>query len=327
MNILKAHDSLLLDLDGTVWEGGQPLQCVVDVINSCGVPAVYVTNNASRSPQAVSEMLREIGLHADAEHVVTSAQAALVLMGAEIPAGSKVLIIGADSFRALARDAGYEVVNSADDKPAAVLQGMDKSVGWEQLSEAAYAINNGAKFYASNLDTSLPTERGFAVGNGALVGAVAAATGVEPISAGKPEPAMFTYAAKKIGSKKPLAVGDRLNTDIAGGNTAAMDTFHVLTGVSGELELIEAPVEHRPTFVGAGFHELSLPTAVAKPSAQGDFRARVDGYDIVLQGGNPKSTSIQALRTVLEVAWAMPEPPRYIQPRSEFAEKAVAAWR
>ena len=327
MNILKAHDSLLLDLDGTVWEGGQPLQCVVDVINSCGVPAVYVTNNASRSPQAVSEMLREIGLHSDAEHVVTSAQAALVLMGAEIPAASKVLIIGADSFRALARDAGYEVVNSADDKPAAVLQGMDKSVGWEQLSEAAYAINNGAKFYASNLDTSLPTERGFAVGNGALVGAVAAATGVEPISAGKPEPAMFTYAAKKIGSKKPLAVGDRLNTDIAGGNTAAMDTFHVLTGVSGELELIEAPVEHRPTFVGAGFHELSLPTAVAKPSAQGDFRARVDGYDIVLQGGNPKSTSIQALRTVLEVAWAMPEPPRYIQPRSEFAEKAVAAWR
>ncbi|HFG8935562.1 TPA: HAD-IIA family hydrolase [Corynebacterium striatum] len=327
MNILKAHDSLLLDLDGTVWEGGQPLQCVVDVINSCGVPAVYVTNNASRSPQAVSEMLREIGLQTDAEHVVTSAQAALVLMGAEIPAASKVLIIGADSFRALARDAGYEVVNSADDKPAAVLQGMDKSVGWEQLSEAAYAINNGAKFYASNLDTSLPTERGFAVGNGALVGAVAAATGVEPISAGKPEPAMFTYAAKKIGSKKPLAVGDRLNTDIAGGNTAAMDTFHVLTGVSGELELIEAPVEHRPTFVGAGFHELSLPTAVAKPSAQGDFRARVDGYDIVLQGGNPKSTSIQALRTVLEVAWAMPEPPRYIQPRSEFAEKAVAAWR
>lgn len=327
MNILKAHDSLLLDLDGTVWEGGQPLQCVVDVINSCGVPAVYVTNNASRSPQAVSEMLREIGLDADAEHVVTSAQAALVLMGAEIPAGSKVLIIGADSFRALARDAGYEVVNSADDKPAAVLQGMDKSVGWAQLSEAAYAINNGAKFYASNLDTSLPTERGFAVGNGALVGAVAAATGVEPISAGKPEPAMFAYAAKKVGSKKPLAVGDRLNTDIAGGNAAAMNTFHVLTGVSGELELIEAPVEQRPTFVGAGFHELSLPTAVAKPSAQGDFRARVDGYDIVLQGGNSKSTSIQALRTVLEVAWAMPEPPRYIQPRSEFAEKAVAAWR
>lgn len=327
MNILKAHDSLLLDLDGTVWEGGQPLRCVVDVINSCGVPAVYVTNNASRSPEAVASMLSEIGLQADPEHIVTSAQASLVLMAVEIPAGSKVLVIGAESFRTLTREAGYQVVDSAEDKPAAVVQGMDKAIGWRELSEAAYAINNGAKFFATNLDTSLPTERGFAVGNGALVGAVAASTGVEPISAGKPEPAMFTYAAKKVGSKKPLAVGDRLDTDIAGGNAAAMDTFHVLTGVSGELELIEAPVAQRPNFIGAGFHELSLPVAVAKPGAQGDFRARCDGYDIVLQGGNEKSTSIQALRTVLEVAWAMPEPPRYIQPRSEFAEKAVAAWR
>lgn len=197
MNILKAHDSLLLDLDGTVWEGGQPLRCVVDVINSCGVPAVYVTNNASRSPEAVASMLSEIGLQADPEHIVTSAQASLVLMAAEIPAGSKVLVIGAESFRTLTREAGYQVVDSAEDKPAAVVQGMDKALGWKELSEAAYAINNGAKFFATNLDTSLPTERGFAVGNGALVGAVAASTGVEPISAGKPEPAMFTYAAKK----------------------------------------------------------------------------------------------------------------------------------
>ena len=175
----------------------------------------------------------------------------------DLSAGAKVLIIGADSFRALAREAGFEVVDSADDKPAAVLQGMDKSVGWTQLSEGAIAINNGAKYYASNLDTQLPTERGLAVGNGSLVAAITSTTGVEPKSAGKPEPAMFTQAAKLVGATKPLAVGDRLDTDIAGGNTAAMDTFHVLTGVSRELELIEAPVDLRPNFIGAGFH-LSL---------------------------------------------------------------------
>lgn len=134
MNILKAHDSLLLDLDGTVWEGGQPLRCVVDVINSCGVPAVYVTNNASRSPEAVASMLSEIGLLADPEHIVTSAQASLVLMASEIPAGSKVLVIGAESFRTLTREAGYQVVDSAEDKPAAVVQGMDKAIGWKELS-------------------------------------------------------------------------------------------------------------------------------------------------------------------------------------------------
>lgn len=327
MSILKTHDSLLLDLDGTVWEGGQALQCVVDVVNSCGIPTVYVTNNASRSPQTVAEMLGEIGVKTDAGHVVTSAQAAIRMAREDLSAGAKVLIIGANSFRALAREAGFEVVDSADDKPAAVLQGMDKSVGWTQLSEGAIAINNGAKYYASNLDTQLPTERGLAVGNGSLVAAITSTTGVEPKSAGKPEPAMFTQAAKLVGATKPLAVGDRLDTDIAGGNTAAMDTFHVLTGVSRELELIEAPVDLRPNFIGAGFHELSLSEAQASPGAQGGFMARYDGYDIVLQGGNEKSTSIEALRTVLEVAWAGPKPPRYIQPRSEFAEKAVSTWQ
>lgn len=327
MSILKTHDSLLLDLDGTVWEGGQALQCVVDVINSCGIPAVYVTNNASRSPQTVADMLGAIGLDADANHVVTSAQAVIKIAREDLPAGAKVLVIGADSFRALARDAGFIVVDSADDQPAAVLQGMDKSVGWEQLSEGALAINQGAKYYASNLDTSLPTERGMAVGNGSLVAAVVSTTGVEPISAGKPEPAMFTQAAKLVNSSKPLAVGDRLDTDIVGGNNAAMDTFHVLTGVSRELALIEATPEERPNFIGAGFHELSLSEAQARPGAQGGFRARFDGYDIVLQGGNEKSTSVEALRTVLEVAWAGSEPPRYIQPRSEAAERVVSTWR
>ena len=327
MSILKTHDSLLLDLDGTVWEGGQALQCVVDVINSCGVPAVYVTNNASRSPQTVADMLEEIGLETDANRVVTSAQAVVKIAREDLPAGAKVLVIGADSFRSLARDAGFVVVDSADDKPAAVLQGMHKSVGWEQLSEGALAINQGAKYYASNLDTSLPTERGMAVGNGALVAAVVSTTGVEPISAGKPEPAMFTQAAKLVNSSKPLAVGDRLDTDIVGGNNAAMDTFHVLTGVSRELALIEAKPEERPNFIGAGFHELSLSEAQARPGAQGGFKARFDGYDIVLQGGTEKSTSVEALRTVLEVAWAGSEPPRYIQPRSEAAERVVSTWR
>ncbi|MDK4233611.1 HAD-IIA family hydrolase [Corynebacterium accolens] len=327
MSVLSKHDALLLDLDGTVWEGGRPLSNVVDVINTCGVPAVYVTNNASRSPEAVATMLTDIGLTADSGDIVTSAQAVLQLAAEEIPSGAKVLIIGADSFRNLAKDMGFSVVSSADDKPAAVLQGFDKSVGWEQLTEGALAIRAGAKYFASNLDTSLPIERGLGVGNGSLVAAVQKATGVEPVSAGKPEPAMFFLAAKKVGSKKPLAVGDRLDTDIVGGNTAAMNTFHVLTGVSGELELIEAPVEARPNFIGAGMHELSLPISQVRPGPQGDFTARCDGYDVLLQGGNESSTSVQALRTVLEVAWSMPAPPRYIQPRSEFAEKVVSKWR
>ena len=128
MTVLSKHDALLLDLDGTVWEGGRPLSNVVDVINTCGVPAVYVTNNASRSPQAVAKMLADIGLTAGTEQIVTSAQAVLQLAAEEVPAGAKLLIIGADSLRDLAREMGFKVVSSADDKPAAVVQGFDLSL-------------------------------------------------------------------------------------------------------------------------------------------------------------------------------------------------------
>ncbi len=326
MSLLKSHDGLLLDLDGTVWESGTALPGAVDTINSCGLPAMYVTNNASRAPEEVAGMLQAIGLNATAGDVVTSAQGAITLAAAKLPAGAKVLVVGADSFRDLARAAGFSVVASADDKPAAVLQGLSHDVSWRELNEAALAIRAGAAFFASNMDTSLPTERGLGVGNGSLVAAVSTATGVEPESAGKPGPAMFLQAAKTIGSTQPLAVGDRLDTDILGGNNAAMDTFHVLTGVSGPMALIEAPVDQRPDFIGQTLCDLSLSRAEAGVGAQGGFTARVDGLDVLLERGSDDATPLQALRTVLEVVWALPQPPRYIQPRSDAAERAVSAW-
>ncbi|MEX3514229.1 MULTISPECIES: HAD-IIA family hydrolase [unclassified Corynebacterium] len=325
-SLLESHDSLLLDLDGTVWEGDRPIGASVDIINACGLPCVYITNNASRSPGAVVDKLVGMGIKADAEHVLTSAQACLKLASEELPAGATVLVIGAESFRQLARQAGFNVVTSADDNPQAVLQGFDPAIGWAELTEAALAIRNGAKFYASNLDTSLPMERGLAVGNGSLVAAVSTATGVEPASAGKPAAAMFTQAVQGIGSKAPLAVGDRLDTDIQGGNAAGVDTFHVLTGVSGPLALIEAEEDQRPNFIGESLQDINLPEAELRPGAQGGFHARVDGEDIILSAGDPGATPVQALRTVLEVAWAMPHSPRYVRPVSDAADQATGAW-
>lgn len=326
MSLLSNYDALLLDLDGTVWEGGRAIPGAVDVINSCGLPSVYITNNASRAPQDVASKLEGIGLTVEPAQVLTSAQAAITMAKDNVQTGAKVLIVGADSFRDLARDAGFTVVTSADDEPEAVLQGFDPSVDWAMLTEAALSIQRGAQYIASNLDTSLPMERGLAVGNGSLVAAVTSATGVRPVSAGKPEPAMFLQAAESIGATKPLAVGDRLDTDIAGGNAAAMDTFHVLTGVSGAMDLIEAPRELRPTFIGTNMNDLALSRQEVSPGAQGGFTARIDGHDLLLERGNDNATSIQALRTVLEVVWAMPEPPRYIHPRSDIAEQATKAW-
>lgn len=326
-SVLERHDGLLLDLDGTVWQGGEPIEGAVDVINTCGLPAVYVTNNASKPPQSVAEKLSAMGLRVDASQVVTSAHAAVNMALSRHSKGERVLVVGAESFRELARQAGFEVVSSADENPVAVLQGFDPTVGWEHLTEAALALRAGANYIASNLDTSLPTERGLAVGNGSLVAAVTSATGVRPASAGKPEPEMFYQAAKIIGAERPLAVGDRLDTDIAGGNAAAMDTFHVLTGVSGPMDLIEAGIDERPTYIGTAMNDLALAPHEVRPGAQGGFTARIDGVDLLLEHGDPGASPIQALRTVLEVVWAMKEPPRYIKPRSDIAEQATEEWK
>lgn len=327
MSLIDQHDALLLDLDGTVWEGGRAIDGAVEFINSCELPAIYVTNNASRAPQVVAEKLASIALKATPADVLTSAQAAVTLAGEHISPGAKVLVIGADSFRELVREGGYTVVSSADDNPAAVLQGFDPSVGWAQLTEGALAIRQGAVYIASNLDTSLPTERGLAVGNGSLVAAVNSATGVEPVSAGKPEPAMFVQAAHRIGSRIPLVVGDRLDTDIAGGKAAAMSTFHVLTGVSHEIALLEADVEHRPDYIGESLSDISVSSNQLRPGPQGGFTARVDGLDLLIDNGDAGATSIQALRTALQVAWSMPKPPRYIQPLSAKAEEVIQGWK
>lgn len=326
MSLIEQHDALLLDLDGTVWEGGRAIDGAVDFINSCGLPSVYVTNNASRAPEAVAEKLRGIGLKVETADVLTSAQAAVTLAGEHVPQGARILVIGADSFRDLVTAAGYTVVASADDKPDAVLQGFDPSVDWAQLTEGALAIRQGAKYVASNLDSSLPTERGLAVGNGSLVAAIESATGVSPVSAGKPEPEMFVQAARLVGAKRPLVVGDRLNTDIAGGNAAAMNTFHVLTGVSHEMELIEASKEYRPNFIGDSLSDMTRSAHELAPGAQGGFTARVDGHDVLVDNGDSTATSVQALRTVLEVVWSMGKAPRYIQPVSEKAESVIRGW-
>ncbi|MDO5511583.1 HAD-IIA family hydrolase [Corynebacterium sp.] len=326
MSLLRAHDALLLDLDGTVWEGGQAIPGAVETINGAGVPSIYITNNAMRAPQVVAKKLQAIGLSATEDDVVTSAQAAIDLAAGHLEPGDPVLIIGTPSFKELATRAGYRVVESADENPKAVLQGLDPEATWAVLSEAALAIRRGATYVASNLDTTLPDPRGLLVGNGSMVAAVVSATGVTPASAGKPQGAMFLTAAEKVGARNPLTVGDRLDTDIEGANAAGMPSLHVLTGVSGHIALLEAVKEQRPTYIADDMRALHEDPASLAPGPQGGFTARVDGNDILLERGSAESTSVQALRTVLEVAWSMNGPADLIRPVGEHAARAVASW-
>lgn len=283
LGLLDDYDVLLVDLDGTVFAGGRPIDGAHEGLD--GRRSVFITNNASRSPRQVADHLTGLGFSASADDVLTSAQAACIL-ARDLLGGRSDLsayVVGAESFRELAREAGFTVVDSADGPvgtPDVVLQGHSPDNGWSELSEAALAIRAGALHVASNLDTTLPSERGFLVGNGSMVAAVVSATGVTPHSAGKPLSPMFTSAVDKTGATRPLAVGDRLDTDIAGGIAAGIDTLCVLTGVATHTQLLTT--EHRPTYIAANLRDHL--TGWTASTGTGD-----DPAAIVVHSGDRKS--------------------------------------
>ncbi|WP_333620222.1 HAD-IIA family hydrolase, partial [Dietzia sp.] len=263
--LVDGYDGLLVDLDGTLIRGNETVEFAPEALAAAGVPVAFVTNNASKSPAEIVEGLVSHGYAADLSNVINSAQAAVSMVAETVPAGTRVLVVGAPAFADLAAEAGFEVVNSADDAPEVVLQGLSKQLTWAELAEGSLAIRAGARWVASNTDATLPTERGFLPGNGSLVAALVAATDRRPEVAGKPGSEIMRRAAEMIGSRKPLVVGDRLDTDIAGGVAAGMDTLMVLTGVSDSDDAAAADSTHRPTYVAAGMDALGLPVV---PTAQ-----------------------------------------------------------
>lgn len=313
--LAEAYDLALVDLDGVAYRGPEPIEHAassLDAARARGMRLLFVTNNASREPETVAEHLSELGIPAGAEDVMTAAQAAATLLTEKVEAGAPVLVVGGAGLLTAVRGAGYRVVTSADDAPVAVVQGFSPDLGWRELAEAAYAIQRGALHIASNLDLTLPNERGLAPGNGSLVGVVVAATGVTPLSAGKPEPAMFRYAAERAGARAPLVVGDRLDTDLAGARAAGFPGLHVFTGVSQVPDVLLAHAAERPSFLGADLRSL-LEAHRAPTSAEdgwwvlGSARARaVDGgldlHDD--EGVDPAALRIDLVRAAAAASWA-----------------------
>ena len=275
-SLAALHDSLLLDLDGVVYVGAEPVPHATDALNSTaelGVPLVYVTNNASRPPASVSEQLAGMGLDASESNIMTSAQAGAQLVGEQFERGTRVLAVGGPGVSAALAEVGLDAVDamsgfgsSDGDDVEAVLQGFGRDLSWYALARASQAITAGATWIATNTDMTIPTEYGIVPGNGTLVQAVATATEATPEVVGKPFPRIFLAAAEKSSSTNPLVVGDRLDTDILGASNSNMASLLVLTGVSGPLELWRADPEYRPTHLGSDLRALLEPPL----SADGD---------------------------------------------------------
>ncbi|MCB5167048.1 HAD hydrolase-like protein [Streptomyces bambusae] len=309
----RAYDTALLDLDGVVYAGGQAIAHAVPSLGAAraaGMHLAYVTNNALRTPDAVAEHLTELGVPAVAGDVITSAQAVARLIAEQVPAGAKVLVIGGEGLRVALRERGLVPVDSADDDPVAVVQGYGgPELPWGRFAEAAYAIARGVPWFASNTDLTIPSARGIAPGNGAAVEVVRIATGAEPQVAGKPLPPMHRETVLRTGAKRPLVVGDRLDTDIEGAFNGDVDSLLVLTGVTDAALLLRAEPKYRPTYVDADLR--GLLTGQPEVTAAGDgfrcgqwtARAAADGLELAGDGDGDGGAVLDGLRALCAAAW------------------------
>ncbi|MFT3662154.1 MAG: HAD-IIA family hydrolase [Gordonia sp. (in: high G+C Gram-positive bacteria)] len=302
--VLSEYDTLLFDLDGTLYEGHTVLPGAVELIRDQPQARFYVTNNASRSARQVTDHLVSMGFAATPDEVVTSAQVGARLVAERVPAGARVLVVGADSLRGEIRAAGLEPVTSADDDPAAVIQGHSPETGWAQLSEAALAIANGALWFATNTDTTLPTERGLLVGNGSMVAAVASATGATPTVAGKPAAPIMREVLARGKSRRPLMIGDRLDTDIEGANAVGIDSLLVLTGVTSPRDLLAAPADRRPTFVVGDLSEVDAAASSLRIGRQRGWQVTVAEHRVTVepQGAPDAAALLPALANAVWTA-------------------------
>lgn len=322
--LASVYDVALMDLDGVCYRGADPVDHADEGVASAralGQRMMFVTNNAAREPQTVADQLTSLGIPTQAHEVMTSSQAAAAILAAELPEGSLVLPVGGAGLRTALLEAGFRLAESADEGPVAVVQGFAPDLGWRDLTEAAFAITAGARYVATNLDATLPTERGMAVGNGSLVAAVTNATGVVPVSAGKPQPEIFRQATAKAGGTRPIAVGDRLNTDLAGARAAGIHGLHVLTGVSDARDVILAAPEERPSYLAVDLRDLSEPHPVPVQGSEGwwhcgavaarlvgprpSFELRVGSRTVDLDlDDEPVTVSLDAWRCLTAAAWS-----------------------
>ena len=265
--LASAHDRALLDLDGVVYRGRTAVpgaDGTIAAVRDGGCRVAFITNNASRTPQAVVEHLDGFGIRAAAEEVVTSAVATARFVAESFP-GATVLAVG---------------------------------------GPGVHAIQRGACFVATNLDTSAPSDRGIGPAAGSMAGVVTGVTGAVPTAVGKPEPLMYREAAPDADPERVIVVGDRLDTDLRGATTLGMHTMHVLTGSHGVRDVLLADARERPTFLAADIRGLldphPAPTTADDGWTCGSAGARVDGGALALTG----EPGLDQYRAACAAVWA-----------------------
>jgi len=257
----KNIDALIIDMDGVLWHGDRAIAGLSDffkVLRKKSLAFVLATNNASHTPDQYIKKLASMGINVTADEILTSGMATASYLSEQYPPSeTRIFVLGESGAAQPLKDKGFTLTDiyqiSTPENPNLgadiVVCGKDETITWDKLSTATLNLQAGAKFIATNGDTSLPTERGLIQGNGAILAALHAATGRTATVIGKPEPIMYQQALAILGSspETTIAIGDRLDTDILGAVRTKMRSLMVLTGASKREDI--ALIDYAPTWI------------------------------------------------------------------------------
>jgi len=268
---------LLVDLDGVVYRGAEPVPGVAAVLAGravLGDDVVYVTNNSTHYRADYVERLAAMGAPVAADRVVSSPRATALYLRALATPPRRVLALGGSGLLRELADCGFEVVAAGDaaalaragglggweaaGRPDAVVVGLDMDLTYDRLAVTVDAIRHGARFVATNRDPVYPLERGLVPGAGAIVAAVEAASGVTPVSIGKPEPRLLAQAARTVGAdpRDAVMIGDSLQSDLPAARAVGARCILMLTGVTTLAQVDDLAVDERPLAVAVDAAEL-----------------------------------------------------------------------
>jgi len=237
-DLYPAPVGVILDMDGVLWRDNSPignLPAVFGRIAAMGLKFTLATNNSSKSVEQFQQRLEGFGVQVEPWQIITSSHAVTDMLSKNYPERGDIFVIGENGIKNALKEKGFTVAMPGETKNAvAVVVGIDREINYQKLKEATLLIRRGVPFFGTNSDLTFPTPDGLVPGAGSFLALVEAATGVKPIVAGKPAPYLLNLGLDRMGTPRDrtLVVGDRLETDIAGGQAAGCPTALVLSGVS-----------------------------------------------------------------------------------------------
>lgn len=239
MALADSYDGFLVDLDGVVWIGREPVPGSAEALGAlaaAGKPVVFVTNNPTHPPAVYAERLGEMGVEASPDRIVTAGMVVARLAAAAVGPGGGVFVIGAEPLALMVGEAGAVPLGAEDGAGAgAVVVSGHRGFDYAELLTAKRALDAGAALFATSHDPTMPMPGGEWPGTGAVLAAVETASGRRAEIAGKPERHLFEMALSAIEPREGLRVamvGDRVSSDIAGGRAAGLGTILVLSGTT-----------------------------------------------------------------------------------------------